>query len=103
MVHILITGRFPPIQSDEAIKATLATNKPKYPDFVKKIHSWGTLPEDGEYKAYTVYECPDEKLYEGINAIMKRYHFYVTAVEDYEYNLEILIPEEDSMKILAKK
>ena len=103
MVHILVTGTFPPYRSEEGVKAALATNKPKYPDFIKKIHSWGTLPQDGDYKAYAVYECPNDKLYEGINAIMKRYHFYVTEIEDYEYNLEILVPEEEAMKILAKK
>jgi len=103
MVKILVSGKFPPYKTEEGIKAALSKNKPAYPDFIKKVESWGTLPEDGEYKAYAVYECPNDKLYDGIKAIIKRYHFYVTEVEEYEYSMEILYPEAEVMQILMQK
>jgi len=100
MVKILVTGKFPPYMTSEGLKATLAKDKPAYPDFIKKVHSWGTLPEDGDYKGYSVYECPNERLYDGIKALLKRYHYYANAVEEYEFNVEILYPEEEVIEIL---
>ena len=68
MAKILVTGVMDPFESKDAMKVYAATDKPKYPDFIKKVENWGTIPENGLYKAYAVYECPDDKLHDAIKA-----------------------------------
>lgn len=103
MAKILVTGTYPPVKFEEGMKVYGATNKPKYPDFVKKTDSWATLPDDGQYKALAIYECPNEKLYDAIKAITKRYNFYATSLAGYTFKVELLIPEAEALQAMTQK
>ena len=92
-----------PFEMKEAMKVYAATDKPKYPDFVKKTDNWGTLPDNGLYKAYAVYECPNDKLHDALKAIMKRYTYYASNVSSYSYQMEVLYPEADLIQIFTEK
>ena len=82
----------------ELLKVYMSKDKPAYPDFVKKIHNWTVVSSDGQYKAYAVYEFPDDKIKETIKAIGKRYSLYAT-VEGYRYYPEILMDTEEMIKL----
>ena len=99
MVHILVTATLPGHKGKEMTTVYLSGKQAKYPDFVKKIHQWYVM--DNEIKAYAVYEVPDDKVYETILAIGKRYNAYV-AIEGYKYKIEVLIAEKDVLAMIPK-
>jgi hypothetical protein len=95
-------GTFPPHKTNALLEINMSKNKPAYPDFLKRIHNWGTQPVNGRYRRITVYECPEDKLYQGMLALTKRYNFYA-QIEGYTFEILPLISEEDSMKIAQAK
>ena len=97
MAHVLVTAWYPPNMAKELIKVYMSKDKPVYPDFVKKIHHWGAVSSDGNYKNYAVYEFPDDKIKETLMAIGKRYTLYAT-VEGYKYYPELLMDAEEAIK-----
>jgi len=97
MVHMLVTGWYPPNKGKELLKVYTSKDKPAYPDFVKKIHHWTLVSSDGNYKTYAVYEFPDNKIKEAQLAIGKRYNLYAT-VEGYRYYPELLLDAEEAIK-----
>jgi hypothetical protein len=52
------------------------------------------ISPEGMIKTYAVYECPDDKILDGIKAIGRRYTYY-TQVEGYKYYPEILFDAQD--------
>ena len=98
MVHILTNGWYPPHKFKELIKVYMSKDKPAYPDFVKKIHHWAKGTPDGQYKTIAIYECPDDKLFDALKAISKRYAVYA-AVEGYRHTIEPLIDAEEAIKL----
>ena len=102
MTHIMAIGTFPPHKINDLLERYMLKNKPAYPDFLKKIHNWGTQPVNGRYRRITVYECPEEKLYQGMFALSKRYNFYA-QIEGYTFEILTLVSEEDSIKIAQAK
>jgi len=92
----MVTATYPPHKFDDLLKVYLG-KKTDYPDFVKRIHHWGIT--DGDYKNYAVYEVPDEKLYDGMMAIAKRYSTYA-KVEGYKYKIEPLMDSEKAIALL---
>jgi len=96
MVHIMVSSTSPPHKTSELLKVYLSPDKPKYPDFIKKIHNWGTIGPNA--RTIAIYEVDDDKVYEGLCAIANRYKVY-TAVEGYTYEAEVLIDEKDALKI----
>lgn len=94
MAHILVTGWTPQSKGNEMVKVAMAKDKPAYPDFLKKINNWMVVSPDGMIKTYAVYECPDDKILEGMKAIGKRYTMYA-QVEGYKYYPEILFDAQE--------
>ncbi len=74
-------------------------DKPVYPEYLKKIHNWGAPTYKGKYRLIAIYECPDDKLYEAMNALTRRYNFYA-QVEGYTFEILPLMSESDVMKII---
>ena len=77
-------------------------NKPSYPNFLKKIHTWGAPPYKGKYRTISIYEFPDEKLYEAMMALSKRYNFYASE-GNFTFEIIPLMSEGDAMKIALGK
>ncbi len=94
MAHILVTGWTPQHQGNEMLKVTTSKDKPAYPDFIKKTNNWMVISPEGMIKTYAVYECPDDKILDGIKAIGRRYTYY-TQVEGYKYYPEVLFDAQD--------
>ncbi len=92
----MMTGKNPPHVTMELVKKLGSSEKPAYPDYVKKIHHWMAQVTDGFYKGYAVYEIPDDKFVEGTMALARRYHFY-TSVPGYTYKMEVLMPAEKTI------
>ena len=95
-------GRYPPNKYDDLTKLFLGSDKPKYPDFVKKLHNWVAQVSESKYKIYAVYECPDDKLIEGLTAITRRYHYYA-SVEGYEFKIELITDAVAAIKAMSGK
>jgi len=92
----------PPHKVKELLRIYLSKDKPAYPDFLKKLYTWGTAPVKGKYRRIDVFECPDNNLYEGIVGIMKRFNYYA-QIEGYTFEVFPLINEADTMKIVQEK
>ncbi len=99
MVHILVTAKYPSHKGNELVELYLSGKAAKYPDFVKRIHGWVVM--DYGAKNYAVYEVPDDKLYEGIKAIAKRYSTY-TTVEGYKYKIEPLLEITEAIQLVRE-
>jgi len=94
MAHILVTNWTPQNKVREMLEVYMSKDKPAYPEFIKKIHHWITVSSEGRIKAYAVYECPDDKIIDGLKAIGKRYTLYAT-VEGYKYYPEVLMDAQE--------
>ena len=94
----MVVGTYPPNKAEEMIKASMSGKKPAYPEFLKKVHNWVAQVTTGLYKAYAVYECPDENVVEGLAALTKRYNFYAQT-EGYRFTIEILAEFEDAINL----
>ncbi|MFW9826345.1 MAG: hypothetical protein ACFFEY_01855 [Candidatus Thorarchaeota archaeon] len=98
MAHILVTGWTPQSKGDEMIKVYTSKDKPAYPDFIKRVHHWMVISPDGMLKTYAIYECPDDKILEGMKAIGRRYSVYA-QVEGYKYYPEVLFDAQEIIKM----
>lgn len=99
----MVTNFVPPHKLKESSQVYVSKDKPKYPDFLKKIFNWAAGPSpSGDYKTYAVYECPDDKLLEAMKALIARYNYYA-SVEGYKFFIEPLVDFEEAFKLLLKK
>lgn len=97
MVNVLITVKNPQHKTDEVVKVYTSGKAVDYPDFVNRKFQWVTPNYD--VKVYNIYDIPDERLVEGIKAIIKRFATYV-KVEGYKYNIEILLEGAEALKMM---
>ena len=97
MVYVMVTVKYPPHKTQEVLDVYLSGKAAKYPDFVKRIHQ--LIVSDYNFKSYNLYEIPEDKLYQGIKAIGKRYSTYV-AVEGYKYKIEPLIEGSEAIQLI---
>ena len=102
MVKIMMVAKYPPHKLDELVKTYMRTDKPAYPDFLKKVEHWAAQVTDENHKTYAVYECPDDKIIESMAALTKRFSFYA-SVEGYTFQCELLANAEDAIKEYLKK
>jgi len=99
MVYVMVTVKYPPHITPKILDVYLSGKAAKYPDFVKRTHQ--LVAADYNFKTYNLYEIPEEKLYQGIKAIGKRYSTYIT-VEGYKYKIETLIEGSEAIQLLKK-
>ncbi len=97
-----MVGKYPPHKLNECVKNYMRTDKPAYPGFLKKIENWAAQITGEKHKVYAVYECPDDKIIEGMAALAKRHNFYA-SVEGYTYKMELLAEADDAIKDFLKK
>lgn len=99
MIHVMVTAKYPPHIYQEVLDVYLSGKAAKYPDFVKRIHQWVT--SDYDIKVYSVYEIPEEKLFQGLKAIGRRFSTYIT-VKGYKYKVEPLIEGSEAIELMRK-
>jgi len=102
MVKIMMVARYPPHKTNELLKVYMSTDKPAYPDFLKKVEHWVPQITGEKYKTYAVYECPDDKLIEGMSALSRRFGFYA-SIEGYTFKIEILMDADKAIKYMLGK
>jgi hypothetical protein len=102
MVKIMVIGKNPLHKLNECIKVYIRTDKPAYPDFLKKVENWAAQITHEKQKIYAVYECPDDKVIESMAALTKRHNFYA-SVEGYTFKMEILADADEAIKEFLKK
>jgi hypothetical protein len=102
MVKIMMVAKYPPHKLNELVKTYMSTDKPAYPDFLKKVEHWAAQVTDEKFKTYAVYECPDDKIIESMTALTKRFNFYA-SVEGYTFKCELLTEAETAIKDFFKK
>ena len=102
MVKIMMVAKYPPHKLNDLIKIYMRTDKPVYPEFLKKVEHWAAQITDDKLKTYAVYECPDDKIIEGMAALAKRFNFYAT-IEGYTFKCELLMDAEAAIKDFLKK
>jgi len=98
----MMVAKYPPHKLNELMKVYMSTDKPAYPDFLKKVEHWAAQITDDRLKSYAVYECPDDKIVESMAALAKRYNFYA-SVEGYTYTMELLTEADAAIKEFLKK
>ncbi|MFX1495350.1 MAG: hypothetical protein ACFFBZ_13785 [Promethearchaeota archaeon] len=92
-------GLITPHKVKELGELYMAKDKPGYPDFLKKVNEWGAPTYKGKYRSIAIYEIPDDKLYEAMIALTRRYNFYASR-GDFTFEILPLISQEDAMKIV---
>ena len=102
MVKIMMVAKYPPHKVSELVKVFMSTDKPVYPDYLKKVEHWAAQVTDEKQKTYAVYECPDNKIIESMTALTKRFNFYA-SVEGYTFKCELLLDAEAAIKDFLKK
>lgn len=95
-------GLTTPHKIKDMVELYSSKNKPSYPDFLKKIHNWGTPPYQGKYRSIAIYESPNDKLYEAMIALTKRYNFYASEGH-FTFEIIPLMSEADAMKVALGK
>jgi hypothetical protein len=99
MVYFLSITTFPGEKSEEVGKCL--PKLPKLPEFVKPPQIFVSLSsENGEIKAYALYEVEDDKSHEGFIAISKRLTGYF-GVEGVKYKLEKLMTVREALALLG--
>lgn len=102
MAKIMMAAKYPPHKANELLKVFMSTDKPAYPDFLKKVEHWIPQVSGEKYKTYAVYECPDDKIIDGMTALFKRFNFYA-SVEGYTFKCELLAEAADAIKDMLGK
>ena len=102
MTKIMVVAKYPPSKSDELLKIYMSSDKPSYPEFLKKIEHWVPQITEDMFKTYAVYECPEENLIEGLMALGRRFSFY-GSIEGYTFKIEILMNADEVIKYTMKK
>ena len=77
---------------------TLFLKLPKLPDYVKTEHVF--VSPDLKTSFYSVYELPEDKYFEGMKAIVKRYTGY-NEVEGYEYRIVPVMEAKDALALIG--
>ncbi len=98
----MMVAKFPPHKLNELIKNYMSTDKPAYPDFLKKVEHWAAQVIDDKHKTYAVYECPDDKVLESMAARSKRFIYYA-SVEGYTFKMELLTEADAAIKYMLEK
>ncbi|MHA1112294.1 MAG: hypothetical protein ACTSRE_14400 [Promethearchaeota archaeon] len=98
MAKILVTGYYNPGLIKAFVEIYSSPDKPKYPDYIKKVENLVT--GTGDFKVYAIYEVPNDKIYEALTHINKRYVYYAARVKGYEYNIELVGSVEEAIASL---
>jgi len=99
MVYFLTVTTFPGEKSKEIGK--ILPKLPKLPDFVKAPQIFTTVSNDnGEIKAYGLYEVDDNKSHEGYVAIAKRLTGYF-EIDGLSYKIEPLMTLKEALGLLG--
>jgi hypothetical protein len=99
MVYFLTVTTFPGEKSEKIGK--ILPKLPKLPDFVKPPQIFTTVSNDnGEIKAYGIYEVDDNKSHEGYVAIAKRLTGYF-EIEGIHYKIEPLMTLKEALTLLG--
>ena len=96
MVFIIVIGNFPPHKSTEVGKLFLKI--PKLPDFVETKHVF--IASDFKLSFYSIYEVPEDRYFEGIKAITKRFTGY-NEIEGYEWRLIPVLESKDALALIG--
>jgi hypothetical protein len=97
-IKILVTGYYDQSGYKTFLPTMMSPDKPKYPDYIKKVLN--LLSATGEPKIYALYEVPDDKIYDALKHLNKRYFFYAANLPGYEYVIDIVAPIEDAMETM---
>jgi len=99
MVYFLTTTYFPGEKAEQIGKAL--PKLPKLPNYVKAPQIFATVSNDnGQIKAYGIYEVDDNKSHEGYVAIAKRLTGYF-EVEGVQYKIEPLMTLKEALAIIG--
>ncbi len=96
MAFFMITGGFPLHKSDEVGKAF--GKLPELPSFVKLVQIY--VSTAGRVEFFSLYECEDDKYFEGFKALAKRLAGY-RVIEGYEFNIRPVLETKDALALVG--
>ena len=102
MVKIMVVAKYPPHKINEIVKHYMASGKPTYPDYLKKVEHWVAQVTGDKFKTYAVYECPDDKIIGGLAALAKRFTYYA-SIKGYTFKVKLLMEADEAIKIMSAK
>ncbi|MFW9864547.1 MAG: hypothetical protein ACFFEN_00480 [Candidatus Thorarchaeota archaeon] len=98
MAFVMVTARYPLHQAEKTGKAFVEGKVPETADFVNRINLF--VVADFDIKIYTLYEMPNDKLYEGLKSIATRYSGY-RDIEGFTFKIETLMTAEESLPMIG--
>ena len=98
MAKIMVTGFYDPADFKNFLPVMTSPDKPILPDYVKKVLN--LLNATGDSVIYALYEVPDDKIYDALKELNKRYFFYAANLKGYEFSVDIVAPIEDAMGLM---
>ena len=98
MAKIMVTGYYDPADFKNFLPVMSSPDKPKLSDYIKK--ALNVLNATGDSVIYALYEVPDDKIYDSLKELNKRYFYYAANLKGYEFSIEIVAPIEDAMGLL---
>ena len=98
MAFVMVTVRYPLHQAEKTGKAFVGGKAPETPDFVKRINIF--VVADFDIKVYTLYEMPNEQLYEGLKSIAARHAGY-RDIKGFTYKIEPLMTAEEALPMIG--
>lgn len=100
MAFLLVTMTYPPYQAKELGKQYLQVAKSKLPSFLKISNLFTTTDPKYGIKVYALYEVEDDKILDGMKAIVTRYDPF-SGIEGWIYNIETLLEVKDALPLIG--
>jgi hypothetical protein len=98
MTFVMVTARYPLHQAEKMGKAFVGGKAPETADFVKRYNIF--VVADFDIKIYTIYEMPNDKLFEGLKSIATRYAGY-RDIEGFQYKIEPLMTAQEALPMIG--
>jgi hypothetical protein len=102
MAFFMVTTKWPLSASEDCTKVYIKVMSNPWPDYFKRNEDYIATGEDDGLKGYSLFECEDEHLSEGLLHVCNNLAEY-RVVPGYTYNIEVLATPEDAVAMLGIK
>ena len=98
MVYFLLMLKTSPNEITKSGEIFATGKLPKLPDFVKRVNTF--IAVDDNILSFSIYEVPDEKMFEGYKALSERLTGYFD-VPGIEFKLYPLLEVKDALRLVG--
>ena len=98
MVYFLLMLKTSPNEVTKSGEIFATGKLPKLPDFVKRVNTF--IAVDDNILSFSIYEVPDERMFEGYKALSERLTGYF-EVPGIEFKLYPLLEVKDALRLVG--